>query len=89
MTETERLAWESPSSGQLRAGTSAAWSDSQGSFTGAILAYTSTTASGFQGVSLTRGTGTLTGPVQQVQPYRVTAEKPVVIREPEEHRRCG
>jgi hypothetical protein len=64
-----------PSSGELRVGTSAAWGDSQGSFTGAILAYTSTTASAFRGVSLIRGTGTLSGPVQQVQPYRVTAEK--------------
>ena len=64
-----------PSSGELRVGTSAAWSNGQGSFTGAILAYTGTTASRFTGVTLVRGTGTLSGPVQQVQPYRVTAEK--------------
>jgi hypothetical protein len=63
-----------PSSGQLRVGTSAAWGNGLGSFTGAILSYTSTTASAFQGVSLVRGSGTLTGPVLQVQPYRVTGE---------------
>jgi hypothetical protein len=64
-----------PSAGELRVGTSAAWTDGQGSYTGAILAYTSKTASGFQGVTRIRGTGSLSGPVQQVQPYRVTAEK--------------
>ena len=64
-----------PSAGELRVGTSAAWSNGLGSYTGAILGYTSTTASAFQGVTLVRGSGTLAGPVQQVQPYRVTAEK--------------
>lgn len=63
-----------PSSGQLRVGTSAAWSDGQGSWTGAILAYTGTTGTSFTGVSLVRGSGTLSGPVQQVQPYKVTGE---------------
>ncbi|HEV2412841.1 MAG TPA: fibronectin type III domain-containing protein [Candidatus Saccharimonadales bacterium] len=63
-----------PSSGQLRVGTSAAWSDGKGSWTGAILSYTNTTAGTFTGVSLVRGTGTLSGPIQQVQPYKVTAE---------------
>ncbi len=63
-----------PSSGQLRVGTSAAWSDGGGSWTGAILSYTGTTASGFTGVSLVRGTGTLSGPILGVQPYKVTAE---------------
>ncbi|HEY6791248.1 MAG TPA: right-handed parallel beta-helix repeat-containing protein, partial [Trebonia sp.] len=63
-----------PSSGQLRVGTSAAWGNGMGSNTGAILSYTSTTATAFQGVSLVRGSGTLTGPVLQVQPYRVIGE---------------
>jgi hypothetical protein len=64
-----------PSSGELRVGTSAAWSDGGGSYTGAILSYTGTTSTGFTGVSLVRGSGTLAGPIQQVQPYKVTAEK--------------
>lgn len=64
-----------PSSGQLRVGTSAAWSDGGGSYTGAILAYTGTTPTSFTGVSLVRGSGKLAGPVQEVQPYKVTAEK--------------
>jgi Right handed beta helix region len=66
-----------PSSGQLRVGTSAAWADGGGSYTGAILSYTGTTPAGFTGVSLVRGagSGTLAGPVLQVQPYQVTAEK--------------
>jgi hypothetical protein len=64
-----------PTSGQLRVGTSAAWPDGGGSYTGAILSYTGTTATGFTGVSLVRGIGTLEGPVQEVQPYKVTAEK--------------
>ena len=63
-----------PSSGQLRVGTSDAWSDGNGSWTGAILSYTGTTATSFTGVSLVRGSGTLSGPVLQVQPYKVTAE---------------
>ena len=63
-----------PSSGQLRVGTSAAWGDSGGSYTGAILSYTGTTATSFTGVSLVRGSGTLAGPVQQIQPYTVTGE---------------
>ena len=63
-----------PSSGQLRVGTSAAWSDAGGSFTGAILSYAGKTATTFTRVSLVRGTGTLAGPILQVQPYKVTAE---------------
>jgi hypothetical protein len=63
-----------PPAGELRVGTSAAWSDGQGSSTGAILSYTSTTATAFQGVTWVRGSGTLTGPVLQVQPYRVTGQ---------------
>ena len=63
-----------PATGQLRVGTSAAWSDGGGSFTGAVLRYTGTTASSFTGVSLVRGSGTLSGPVLEVQPYKVTAE---------------
>jgi hypothetical protein len=64
-----------PSSGQLRVGTSAAWTDGGGSYTGAILSYTGTTSAGFTGVSLVRGSGTLSGPIRAVQPYKVTAEK--------------
>jgi hypothetical protein len=64
-----------PSSGELRVGTSAAWTDAGGSYTGAILSYTGTTATSFTGVSLVRGSGTLSGPVEAVQPYKVTAEK--------------
>ncbi len=63
-----------PSSGELRVGTSAAWSDGGGSYTGAILSYTGSTPTSFTGVSLVRGSGTLAGPIQQVQPYKVTAE---------------
>lgn len=73
-----------PSSGQLRVGTSAAGADGGGGFTGAILAYSGTSraaqvcgaaASGcFTGVSLVRGSGTLTGPILQVQPYKVVSE---------------
>jgi hypothetical protein len=64
-----------PSSGELRVGTSAAWADGGGSYTGAILAYTGTAPTGFTGVSLVRGSGTLAGPVREVQPYTVTAER--------------
>jgi len=64
-----------PSSGQLRVGTSAAWTDGGGSYTGAILSYTGTTSTSFTGVSLVRGSGTLSGPIRAVQPYKVTAEK--------------
>lgn len=64
-----------PSSGQLRVATSAAWTDGGGSYTGAILSYTGTTPAGFTGVSLVRGSGTLAGPIRQVQPYKVTSEK--------------
>ena len=64
-----------PSSGELRVGTSAAWSDGGGSYTGAVLSYTGTTSTSFTGVSLVRGTGTLEGPIREVQPYKVTAEK--------------
>ena len=74
-----------PSSGQLRVGTSAAGGDGGGGFTGAILAYTHTSNSAqvcgganvtpcFTGVSLVRGSGTLTGPILQVQPYKVVSE---------------
>jgi hypothetical protein len=64
-----------PSSGELRVGTSAAWPDGGGSYTGAILSYTGATSTSFTGVSLVRGSGTLAGPIQEVQPYKVTAEK--------------
>ncbi len=64
-----------PSQGELRVGTSAAWADGDGSATGAILAYTGTTSTSFTGVSLVRGSGTLTGPIREVQPYKVTAER--------------
>jgi hypothetical protein len=64
-----------PAAGQLRVGTSAAWSNGGGSYTGAILSYTGTTATTFTGVSLVRGSGTLSGPVLGVQRYKVTAEK--------------
>ena len=63
-----------PSSGQLRVGTSAAWGDAGGSFTGAILSYAGKTATTFTRVSLVRGSGMLAGPILQVQPYKVTAE---------------
>ena len=64
-----------PSSGELRVGTSAAWADGGGSYTGAILSYTGTTSTSFTGVSLVRGSGTLAGPIREVQPYKVTAER--------------
>jgi hypothetical protein len=64
-----------PSAGELRVGTSAAWSNGGGSYTGAIVSYTGTTPTSFAGVSLVRGTGTLAGPIRAVQPYKVTAEK--------------
>jgi hypothetical protein len=64
-----------PSSGQLRVGTSTAWSDGMGSYTGAILSYIGKTATTFTGVSLVRGSGILSGPVLEVQPYKVTAER--------------
>jgi hypothetical protein len=64
-----------PSSGQLRVSTSAAWMGGGGSYTGAILSYTGTTSTSFTGVSLVRGAGTLVGPVREVQPYKVSAEK--------------
>lgn len=64
-----------PSSGELRVGTSTAWYDGGGSYTGAVLSYTGTTSASFTGVSLVRGSGTLAGPIQGVQPYQVTAEK--------------
>lgn len=63
-----------PSSGQLRVGTSTAWGDAGGSFTGAVLSYSGKTATTFTGVSLVRGSGTLAGPILQVQPYKVTGE---------------
>lgn len=61
-----------PTSGQLRVDTSAAGGG--GGQTGAVLSYTGTTSSTFTGVALVRGTGTLTGAIQQIQPYKVTAE---------------
>ena len=64
-----------PSSGELRVGTSAAWADGGGSYTGAILSYTGTTSTSFTGVSLVRGSGTLAGPIREVQPYKVSAER--------------
>jgi hypothetical protein len=63
-----------PASGQLRVGTSTAWDDGGGSWTGAILSYTGKTATSFTGVTLVRGTGTLAGPIEQVQPYKVTSQ---------------
>ena len=64
-----------PASGELRVGTSTAWTDGGGSYTGAILSYTGTTPKSFTGVSLVRGTGSLAGSIQEVQPYKVTGEK--------------
>ena len=64
-----------PSSGELRVGTSAAWSDGGGSYTGAILSYSGTNPVSFTGVSLVRGSGTLAGPIREVQPYKVTGER--------------
>jgi Right handed beta helix region len=64
-----------PSSGELRVGTSAAWGDGGASYTGAILSYRGTTSTRFTGVSLVRGSGTLAGPIREVQPYKVTAER--------------
>ncbi|MGH3166140.1 MAG: right-handed parallel beta-helix repeat-containing protein, partial [Trebonia sp.] len=64
-----------PAAGELRVGTSTAWNNGGGSYTGAILSYTGITPAGFTGVSLIRGSGTLAGPVREVQPYKVTAEK--------------
>jgi hypothetical protein len=63
-----------PASGQLRVGTSAAWGDFGGSYTGAILSYTGKTATSFTGVSLVRGQGTLENAIQGVEPYKVTAQ---------------
>jgi hypothetical protein len=63
-----------PSSGEVRVGTSTAWADGGGSYTGAILSYTGTTATSFTGVSLIRGSGTMAGPIREVQPYKVTAQ---------------
>jgi len=64
-----------PSSGELRVGTSAAWSDGGGSYTGAILSYQGKTSTRFTGISLVRGSGKLAGPIREVQPYKVTAER--------------
>ena len=64
-----------PSSGELRVGTSAAWGDGGASYTGAILSYRGTTSTRFTGVSLVRGSGTLAGPIREVQPYKVTVER--------------
>ena len=51
-----------PASGELRVGTSAAWADGGGSYTGAVLSYRGITPAGFTGVSLVRGSGTLACP---------------------------
>jgi Right handed beta helix region len=64
-----------PSSGELRVATSTAWAGGGGSYTGAILSYTGTTSTGFTGLSLVRGSGTLVGPIREIQPYKVTAER--------------
>ncbi len=61
-----------PSSGQLRVDTSLAGGG--GGLTGAILSYTGTTGTSFTGVTTVRGAGTLTGPILQVQPYKVVSE---------------
>jgi len=63
-----------PSSGEIRVGTSKAWWDGGGSFTGAILSYTGTTGTSFTGVNFERGSGTLAGTIESVQPYKVTGE---------------
>ncbi|MGH9104895.1 MAG: hypothetical protein ACRDZX_03480, partial [Acidimicrobiales bacterium] len=58
-----------PPSGQLVANTSdGSWPLS----TGAVLAYTGTTATSFTGVSWVSGAGSLTGTLMAVQPYQVT-----------------
>jgi hypothetical protein len=61
-----------PATGELRVDTSAAGGG--GGLTGAILSYSGNTGTGFTGVALVRGEGTLTGPILQVQPYQVTGE---------------
>ncbi len=61
-----------PSSGQLRVDTSAAGGG--GGLTGAILSYTGTSPASFTGVALVRGSGTLSGPILEVQPYQVLSE---------------
>jgi hypothetical protein len=61
-----------PSSGQLRASTSA--TGYGGGLTGAILSYTGATSTSFTGVALVRGSGSLDGHIQQVEPYKVTSE---------------
>jgi hypothetical protein len=61
-----------PSSGQLRVDTSV--TGGGGGLTGAILSYTGKTATSFTGVALVRGSGSLTGPMLQVQPYKVVSQ---------------
>jgi hypothetical protein len=61
-----------PGSGQLRVDTSQAGGG--GGLTGAILSYSGTTPTSFTGLALVRGAGTFTGPVLQVQPYKVVSE---------------
>jgi hypothetical protein len=58
------------SSGQLLLSTSAGTLPDS---TGAVVSYTGTTSSSFTGVSLVSGSGTLSGTVDAVQPYHVTA----------------
>lgn len=59
-----------PASGQLLVDTSVG---SLPYSTGAVVSYTGTTATSFTGVGLVSGSGTLTGTVEAVQPYHVTA----------------
>ena len=81
-TGTQSLATVStegfPSSGQLRVGTSTAWSDTGGSYTGAILSYGGISGNNFTDVNLVSGSGTVGGgsgtPIMEVLPYHVTSE---------------
>ena len=59
-----------PAAGQLIVNTSCG---SLYMATGAVLSYTGTTATSFTDVKLVSGCGTLTGAVEAVQPYHVTA----------------
>jgi hypothetical protein len=59
-----------PSSGQLLLSTSAGTLPYS---TGAVVSYTGTTPTTFTGVSLVSGSGTVSGTVEAVQPYHVTA----------------
>ena len=59
-----------PSSGQLLVGTSAG---SLTAATGAVVSYSGDTPTSFTGVRLVSGSGTLSGTIEAVQPYEVTA----------------